>query len=289
MHVFWVIPINIVKHSKWLGIFLLFCSTFICAANTDGELPGLFVINANGDVVCFSQGNLTYTQSTKTWSFADHQYDIIGNDNLVDDELADRIDLFGWSGDSESAKHNYGVTTSGNTLEYNGNFLDWGNNPISNGGNKANLWRTLTDEEWTYLLANNNQFPTKVNGVPGIAVMPYTVHVNKPASYTLDEWAEAEKQGLIFLPFTGYRASKDTSVRDITTYGYYWTATALQSDPMSAKIMRCNTSKAMVLTATRSRSQGSAVRLVKNKTVCTVLITVNADPQAGSVSIEVIE
>ncbi len=30
-------------------------------------------------------------------------------------------------------------------------FTDWGVNQISNGGNKENLWRTLSKSEWIYL------------------------------------------------------------------------------------------------------------------------------------------
>ena len=34
-----------------------------------------------------------------------------------------------------------------------GTNYDWGvNNAISNGGNEAGLWRTLTIEEWKYLM-----------------------------------------------------------------------------------------------------------------------------------------
>ena len=61
--------------------------------------------------VTFSPGNLQYTQSTKTWSFASAQYEVLGTDNVIggtvtSDEygydksgtaLADKVDLFGWS------------------------------------------------------------------------------------------------------------------------------------------------------------------------------------------------
>ena len=48
----------------------------------EGALSGKFTINADGDQIQFSQGNLqaTYNGSAWTWSFAANQYDYIGND-----------------------------------------------------------------------------------------------------------------------------------------------------------------------------------------------------------------
>lgn len=37
---------------------------------------------AEGKQVTFSGGNLQYTQSTQTWAFAEHQYDMLGTDNV---------------------------------------------------------------------------------------------------------------------------------------------------------------------------------------------------------------
>lgn len=67
-------------------------------------IAGVFSVSEDKKV-CFAKGNLQYTQSTKTWSFAEHQYDIIGDANLTTDGdgntlLADKIDLFGWSGNT---------------------------------------------------------------------------------------------------------------------------------------------------------------------------------------------
>lgn len=75
-------------------------------------------------LVRFSPGNLQYTRSTDTWSFAEHQYDMIGTDNVVGgiaaisteygyykegSAVADKIDLFGWSGNTGSAE--WGIST----------------------------------------------------------------------------------------------------------------------------------------------------------------------------------
>ena len=125
----------------------------------DGALPGLFSVSATQQVY-FSQGNLQYQASTNTWRFAEHQYDYVGtqtadvygyhggnvsgSDNRsISSTYSGWIDLFGWgTGDNPTlSSDNYGAY---------GTFVDWGSNPISNGGNTANRWRTLTQAEWEY-------------------------------------------------------------------------------------------------------------------------------------------
>lgn len=115
---------------------------------------------AEGKQVTFSGGNLQYTQSTQTWAFAEHQYDMLGTDNVdgggkvydatygydkTGSALADKIDLFGWSGSTGSAK--WGISTSTDNSDYSGDFVDWGTNM-----DDGNTWYTLTADEWEYLL-----------------------------------------------------------------------------------------------------------------------------------------
>ena len=67
------------------------------ASSTPGALPGRFTINANGDQVCFSQGNLQYFCSTSSpeWRFAEHQYDYVAFDGSAYSENSGKwIDLF---------------------------------------------------------------------------------------------------------------------------------------------------------------------------------------------------
>ena len=161
---------------------------------------GLFTINASGDKVCFSQGNLQYQASTGTWQFAANQYDYIGNaagNNVFGDGRASQsnwIDLFGWgtsgwdNGNTNympycnyytetTSAYGYGPRTSLYSYYYNltGDYknADWGvYNSISNGGNASNLWRTFTSSEWTYV-RNTRSADTRfakaaVNGVNGL-------------------------------------------------------------------------------------------------------------------------
>ena len=144
-------------------------------------LPGKFTINASGDQVQFSQGNLqaTYNGSAWTWAFAANQWDYIGNaegNTKVSDSApfvagytgsSTTVDLFGWVGASSTwtGVNQYGITSSiaTNATDGYGNVLaeslktDWGTLAISNGGNIANFgWRTLTKDEWTYLFNTRN-------------------------------------------------------------------------------------------------------------------------------------
>ena len=128
----------------------------------DGALPGLFSVSATKQVH-FSQGNLQYQASTNTWRFAEHQYDYVGtqtadergnyggnvsgSDNRsISSTYSGWIDLFGWGTGSNP------TLSSTSYMDY-GTFVDWGGNPISNGGNTVNqsvghcLWgvRSLQD------------------------------------------------------------------------------------------------------------------------------------------------
>lgn len=138
---------------------------------------GLFTINAGGDKVFFSKGNLQWSYdngathavngggtAAGTWRFALHQYDTIGrasNNNTMSPTSNDWIDLFGWgtSGYDEKSPYMigvpdryYGISGLNNIA---GTNYDWGSyNAISNGGNSPRLWRVLSGKEgeWLYVM-----------------------------------------------------------------------------------------------------------------------------------------
>ncbi len=204
--------------------------------------------------VYFSQGNLSYRASTDTWQFADYQIDYLGTANVANGQLADHIDLFGWSG-STGAK--WGISTSANDADYSGDFVDWGTNPIANGGNTLNPWRTLTKDEWTYILYDrpnaDKLFSTgTVHDAQGILILPDnwqtpdgltfksstetgllleadgTCYISQGRleeywhnKYTADEWQRMEQAGAVFLPAANSRSGIDASTRG----AYYWTGT----------------------------------------------------------------
>ena len=206
--------------------------------------------------VYFSKGNLQYTQSTKRWSFAENQWEIIGTDNVTGgnvesnprhgdekegNSLADKVDLFGWS----TSSTNFGVSTSTSFLYYSASFVDWGKNKIED--NAPNTWRTLTYNEWDYVVLNRPNASSlkgvaQVNGVNGLVLLPdnwtcpsgvtfksgshreYTVKAyRKYQTFTASQWSKLESAGAVFLPAAGYRYGSD--VYYVQLDGFYWSAT----------------------------------------------------------------
>ena len=189
----------------------------------EGEIEGKFSVSASKKVA-FSQGNLQYKRngSSNMWRFAEYQYETTEKPNrnsyynsYYQTDSDGWTDLFCWgtSGWNGSGFTYYSphqlyfdqfpqTATSGpNYTAFNinsnsatplaGTKADWGvYNAISNGENKAGVWRTLTSDEWLYLLntrtdaakkrfkveislPNDSPVPSNSNrNVPGILLLP---------------------------------------------------------------------------------------------------------------------
>lgn len=208
------------------------------------EMRGRFSVSL-GKQVKFAPGNLQYTQSTQTWSFAAEQYEFIGVANMTNYGLADKIDLFDWS--TNTGETNWGVTLE-DEADYKGGFLDWGQNI----GDSA-TWRTLTKDEWGYLLDTRTN-AASLKGVArilfgkgeyanGLILLPDNWEapagvtfksgfasgwINLQAyayyqTFTLAEWKKLDATGAVFLPASGGRSGSD--VRGVQDCGNYWSAT----------------------------------------------------------------
>ena len=265
---------------------------FTTAANPKSAYKAMPFSVSSSKQVYLSPGNLQYTQSTDTWSFANAQYEVLGTDNVIGgsvtsdqydgDEklgtaLADKVDLFGWS----TSTTNFGVSTSIDwENDYSGSFVDWGTNTIGN--DAPNTWRTLTYDEWYYLQnsrtnANDLCGVAQVNGVNGLIFLPdnWTCpagvtfksgfhNSSDDAEYyaayqtfTADQWSKLEKSGAVFLPATGYRGSSNVfSVQS----GGYWSATEYLS--YFVRILAFSSGGATM--SLSSRYHGRSVRLVKD-------------------------
>ena len=221
-----------------------------------GAICGLFSVSATQQVY-FSKGNLQYRASTNTWRFAEHQWDYVGDANSnISQTYSGWIDLFGWGtsgynhgagcyqpwSTSQTKSDYYAYGQSTNNLYDQTGQADWGYNPISNGGDTENTWRTLTHEEWVYVFNTRNTpsgiryAKAKVNNINGVILLPddwqsvyYSLsRTNSPkASFssntiTATQWATLEQHGAVFLPAAGFRYG--TSVYDVGSYGNYWSA-----------------------------------------------------------------
>ena len=213
----------------------------------------------------FAPGNLQYYTGDKSWRFAQHQYDYVGDDNINvgKEDYKGWIDLFGWSADDK-----FGVNPSNDNTNYQGEFVDWGTLFPEEG------WSTLSKNQWNYLLNERTNaaslkqiaivgetlgimlFPDEWTLPAGCAPTKQTHHDEEDGedhscdfvsyNYTLAQWTELEKAGAIFLPAAGRRTggwgNTKVSPHIVGTagdkmdadghykhyadyYAYYWTST----------------------------------------------------------------
>ena len=256
----------------------------------EGAINGLFTINANGDQVYFSKGNLQYIGSAITpyWKFADNQWDYLGeNEQVGSNQNADR-DLFGWG----TSGYNHGAIayqpwstsqTENNYFAYGNQYYhlfsqtgqaDWGYNPIDNGGNIEGIWRTLKRNEWVYVFNSRPGASSKyghgnVNGCNGIILLPDIWVLPQGLSFTSgnsewanvydeEQWAQMESNGAVFLPAAGYRYTA-TSLLSVGSRGFYWSSSS--GGGFGAINMIFN-SNSLYLESTSYRATSSSVRLV---------------------------
>lgn len=279
----------------------------------EGAINGKFTINSNGDQVYFSKGNLQYKASSNTWQFATNQYGFIGSDNSnISQNYSGWIDLFGWGTSGWTNGNTY--YRPWDTVHSNGNLYgppglydltgtyanaDWGvYNPISNGGGQAGQWRTLTQEEWVWVLGPssspspgvNCRTSSTVNGTPnaryakgqvagvhGLIVFPdsYThpsgvaqpVGINETVNtgwngndYSSTDFGLMQANGAVFLPAAGYRSSA-TSVRDVGVIGGYWSASYYSNSDACSVFFN---DLSLNPQGSSSRYYGQSVRLVRN-------------------------
>lgn len=232
--------------------------------------------------VRFALGNLQWQGSTRLWRFASNQWTYIGNaagNNTSSSRSTqeDWIDLFGygtsgvnfqpWRTSTTNASY-YASSAIQNTVN------DWGVNPISNGGNQPNKWRTLTQSEWYYLFntRSNNQrlhyTGATVQNVKGMIILPDDFPYNTSPynnnnwdwkRLSNSQWAQAAALGAVFMPYTYYRTG--TTLHS-STYGYYWNSS--WSDFNSQPQCMYFTSNGETTDAHEPAYWGCAVRLVRD-------------------------
>ncbi len=230
-----------------------------------GVLNGEFSVSAVKKVH-FSRGNLRayyHSAGVWAWSFATNQYDYVGkadgntliSGNGTLSSTNHYVDLFCWS--TNDATY-YGIHNSTDNGTYNGSFNEWGTNAISNGGDKANIWYTPSQDEWTYLMntrsgstvgatanarytyATINTDGTSENGMilfpDGVtfeaseATTWGTINGNSDwtTKCTTDQWAALEAKGCVLLPTAGYRSGNGGGGAE--DRGRYWLATSKEDD-----------------------------------------------------------
>lgn len=237
---------------------------------------GAFSVSADKQVT-FSKGNLQYHPANDEWRFAKNQWDYIGNanSNLAAD-YDGWIDLFGWgTGD-------YPINSSWSSEDYQ-TFVDWGTNKI--GDDAPNIWRTLTEDEWSYIRnsrinAHNLLGIAQVNGVNGLILLPdnwscpedliFKVGDDDDSSsckecyaryqtFTADQWLKLEATGAIFLPAAGRRGG-ETYMFDLQVRGIYHSTSVADSE----NVYTFDFDPGYTNTYSNRNFYGYSVRLVKD-------------------------
>lgn len=199
---------------------------------TVGKCGGLFSVSPTMKVR-FSPGNLQYQPSTHLCRFASEQTEVLGwRPFFANDRYKGWIDLFGWG--TATNPTNYSVKPE----DYS--FTDWGflcGLPTHGG----KMWRTLSMDEWTYLLAKRPRarrlyaiayvdrhyglilLPDNWKCPKGVYVKtgPKEDHANW---FTGEAWARLEAAGAVFLPAEERRVG--TEAQGTASCCRYWTSSA---------------------------------------------------------------
>ncbi len=190
-----------------------------------------------------------------------------------------------WATNSDNTDYTPGGSETNNlTGDYA--YADWG---IYNriGDDAPGTWRTLTGDEWNYLInsrpdAISKCGASKVNGMTGLVILPddFTLPtgcgftpgkttasdwddwtcVAATNIYTAEQWQLMELNGAVFLPCAGYR--KGTKLSRTGMSGYCWSSTAYDAN----NAYRLDFSPVNLNAGFNSRCFARSVRLVKDQT-----------------------
>ena len=276
-----------------------------------GAIHGVFSVSASKKIY-FSQGNLLYDNGNfKFYATQKSRKYTTAGDCTSDYVASGSFDLFGWAtsgkegenaGTSPSYQAQPAYTTTATATIYGPNITDgnswsvgsnwdWGSNSITvqYGSAVTGTWRTLTKDEWFYLLGmetNNTDKDGhqryqkyglgKVDNRQGLIILPDTFGdpcVNGGTNafvkgvkdtfdsniFTDEQWAIMERAGCVFLPAACRRNGTTISADG----GYYWSSTSADTD--KAWNVQFSTSGVNPAQSTmRDRYRGNAVRLVQD-------------------------
>ena len=259
---------------------------------------------ADGHQVLFSPGNLHFCTvgshataegtACGTFRFAEHQYDYLGEANAaVSDTNSGWIDLLTWGSSGwhvspcSEKDGDYDIESLCGTEAY----ADWGvYNTI--GTDAPGTWRTLTRDEWDYLINlrpastvdgidNARYAEATVAGTAGLIIFPdrfvrpdglapiANINSNNFAIaftdnvYNADEWRLLEQAGAVFLPAAGFRGG--TWLSTVGDGGSYWASTCNANRQAYALLFISGLVNASAeCTYDKDRGYGRSVRLVKD-------------------------
>ena len=247
-----------------------------CGIDFEVFVPKSFSVSEEKQVV-FSSGNLQYHPANDEWRFASTQLCFVGADNAnIASTYQGWIDLFGDGTGANPTNASMDDQNDYNTL------VDWGVNWI--GDDAPYTWRSLSMEEWYYLLALRANAKDKVGiaqvcGVNGLILLPdnweapmgvtfkaggyegseVTTYASFQ-SFTGDEWILLAGSGAVFLPAAGNRAGVNVNL--VGQYGLYRGFYNDGYDGTSKEYLHMEAGNVSIGIA--PRNLGGSVRLVKD-------------------------
>ncbi len=242
----------------------------------DGANNGVFTVNEDGKQVFFSGCNLYcysddkkdvklwYCHGLEQWENKEANGDVGEGYSNRNEQM-----LFGW-GDNTPFR----TDTDDDKYKWPTDGSDpWGSK-IDNKG----TWRTLSIDEWNYLLGENLirrgkykvgvQIKESENGTSlgtGLVIAPDDFPEEIKSSYTKYEYNEYDKEyGLVFLPLGGRRDGDVATVVDgVGTSGRYWSSTANKNNIREAWYLSFNMGQVRQETS-QGKHNGANVRLVSD-------------------------
>ena len=229
------------------------------------------------------------------------------SNNNISQTYSGWIDLFGWATSGWNNNNHYyhpwdtestGWVVDGYGYGYwdgeyarydmTGDYAncDWGvYNAITNGGNEAGIWRTMSLNEWDYLVNGRQDATYKrslatVNEVRGFILLPdawilpsgvdFYANVSdfETNTYDASHWAIMENAGAVFFPSTGVRYQNGTSVVYSCDPNYpsmcYWASNCNSSSNYYSNESASSIAFPDCMWCSEARPNGLSVRLVQN-------------------------
>jgi len=215
-------------------------------------VPAVFSVSETRQVR-FSPGNLEYAEGH--WRFAPSQSSHFAAFSPT------AWDHFGWS----TPFTRWGMDTSMREEDYAGTFVDWGINGelhVALGSG----WRTLTADEWDYLLNRR-----EVNGRRGAGYAYNAVEIDGqyglivyPDNYSLQsDTVGTIPDSCVFLPGAGSRMGSNLYYQN-EKWGFYWTATSMGDGQAQRLFFHESYGRTVLNLVGITRTAGLSVRLVRD-------------------------
>lgn len=182
----------------------------------DGALSGTFTVSSDGKKVFFSKGNLYWNNTS--FQFESSQLSSASEWN------ASHVSHFYWSNDATKAcAECYSDPDASQNDVFFTNATYTTPNPTFTANGQTGMWRTLSKDEWEYLLENNGSLWTTIDGVNGLIIF-YDGYSGSRTGLT------DIPKGCAFLPAAGSRNGYSGMISGAGSEGAYSSSVAGSSE-----------------------------------------------------------